>query len=41
MGHINIFLFKNDTLSLQTLHPLLEDGCPDDEDPEPYKKVKY
>ncbi|XP_063404431.1 E3 ubiquitin-protein ligase rnf213-alpha-like [Mytilus trossulus] len=28
-------------MPLKTLHPLLEDGCPDDEDPEPYKKVAF
>jgi hypothetical protein len=27
------------TLSFQTLHPLLEDGCQGDEKPEKYKKV--
>ncbi|VDI48588.1 Hypothetical predicted protein [Mytilus galloprovincialis] len=26
-------------MPLKTLHPLLEDGCPDDEEPEKYKKV--
>ena len=26
---------------LQTLHPLLEDGCEGDEEPEPYKKVAF
>ena len=28
-------------MPLKTLHPLLEDGCPDDEDPETYKKVAF
>ncbi|TFJ98108.1 proline-rich AKT1 substrate 1 [Platysternon megacephalum] len=28
-------------MPLKTLHPLLEDGCVDDEAPEPYKKVGF
>ncbi|XP_052086034.1 E3 ubiquitin-protein ligase RNF213-like [Mytilus californianus] len=28
-------------MPLKTLHPLLEDGCCDDEEPEPYKKVAF
>ncbi|XP_060557066.1 E3 ubiquitin-protein ligase rnf213-alpha-like [Ruditapes philippinarum] len=28
-------------LPLKTLHPLLEDGCQGDEEPEPYKKVGF
>ncbi|KAM6240959.1 E3 ubiquitin-protein ligase rnf213-alpha-like [Porphyrio hochstetteri] len=28
-------------MPLKTLHPLLEDGCVDDENPEPYKKVGF
>ncbi|CAC5423720.1 RNF213 [Mytilus coruscus] len=28
-------------MPLKTLHPLLEDGCPDDEEPEKYKKVAF
>ncbi|XP_075784969.1 E3 ubiquitin-protein ligase rnf213-alpha-like isoform X2 [Pelodiscus sinensis] len=28
-------------MPLKTLHPLLEDGCVDDEKPEPYKKVGF
>ncbi|XP_052062678.1 E3 ubiquitin-protein ligase rnf213-alpha-like isoform X2 [Mytilus californianus] len=28
-------------MPLKTLHPLLEDGCPDDEKPEKYKKVAF
>ncbi|CAG2186352.1 RNF213 [Mytilus edulis] len=28
-------------MPLKTLHPLLEDGCPDDEEPAPYKKVAF
>ena len=27
--------------SIQTLHPLLEDGCEGDEEPLPYKKVGF
>ena len=27
--------------SIQTLHPLLEDGCEGDEEPERYKKVAF
>ncbi|XP_052062754.1 E3 ubiquitin-protein ligase rnf213-alpha-like isoform X2 [Mytilus californianus] len=28
-------------MPLKTLHPLLEDGCPDDEEPADYKKVAF
>ncbi|XP_052087598.1 E3 ubiquitin-protein ligase rnf213-alpha-like isoform X5 [Mytilus californianus] len=28
-------------MPLKTLHPLLEDGCPDDEEPAPFKKVAF
>lgn len=42
-GKNDAYLFSPSTIQLfffiQALHPLLEDGCPDDEEYEDYKKV--